>query len=111
MGILEYLAQTNDNTDFISVEDKFKFIDDLSFLEILNLITQCLTSYKFKAHVASDINGEHNQFLPSESLMSQKYLKDISVWTDNNLMKLNTDKSKYMVVNYTDNYQFNTRPS
>ena len=24
-------------------------------------------------------------------------------------MKLNTDKSKYMVVNYTDNYQFDTR--
>ena len=31
MGILEYLSQTNNNTDFISDELKFKFIDDLSF--------------------------------------------------------------------------------
>ena len=108
---MEYLAQTNENTDFISIEDKFKFIDDLSFLEILNLITHGLTSYNFKAHIASDINGEHNQFIPSESLKSQKYLEEISTWTDNNQMKLNTDKSKYMVVNYTENYQFNTRMS
>ena len=28
MGILEYLSQTNKNTDFIEPDDKFKFIDD-----------------------------------------------------------------------------------
>ena len=33
------------------------------------------------------------------------------MWIDNNLMKLNSDKSKYMVVNFTDKYQFNTRLS
>ena len=56
-GLLEYLAQTNDNTDFLSDKDKFKFIDDLSFLEIINLIKQGLSSYNFKVHVASDINS------------------------------------------------------
>ena len=36
MGILEYLSQTHNNTDdFISEELKFKFIDDLTFIEIL----------------------------------------------------------------------------
>ena len=32
MGILEYLSQTNGNTDFLNCEDKFKFIDDLSVI-------------------------------------------------------------------------------
>ena len=104
MGILEYLAQTNDNTDFLNDEDKFKFIDDLSFLEFLNLISQGLSSYNFKQHVASDVSIDHNQFLPQSNILSQGYLNNISEWTDRNLMKLNTSKSKYMVINYTDNY-------
>ena len=109
MGILEYLSQTNDNTDFVTDEDKYKFIDDLSILEILNLISQGLSSYNFKAHVASDVNSEHNQYLPAENGHSQDYLRNINDWTVENLMQLNKDKSKYMVVNYTENYQFSTR--
>ena len=38
-GILEYLAQSNNNTDYISPNRKFKFIDDLSILEIINLLS------------------------------------------------------------------------
>ena len=70
LGILEYLSQTNKNTDFLSVKDNFKFIDDLSFLEVINLILQGLSSYDFKFHVASDI-GTHNQFLPNQNISSQ----------------------------------------
>ena len=69
MGILEYLAQTNHNTDFLSDEDKFKFIDDLC---------QGLSSYNFKNHVASDISNEHNQFLPTYNFHTQSYLNNIS---------------------------------
>ena len=109
MGILEYLSQTNHNTDFIDPEDKFKFIDDLSILEIINLISQGLSSFNFKNHVASDISIEHNQILPDSNFQSQTYLDQISDWTNTHLMKLNSEKSKFMVVNYTDNYQFSTR--
>ena len=38
-------------------------------------------------------------------------MRKISDWTDDHLMKLNPKKSKYMIVNFTDNYQFNTRLS
>ena len=31
-GILEYLSQSNHNTDYVSTDRKFKFIDDLSIL-------------------------------------------------------------------------------
>ena len=44
MGILEYLSQTNDNVEFIPVEDRYKFVDDLSILEIINLISVGLSS-------------------------------------------------------------------
>jgi hypothetical protein len=33
------------------------------------------------------------------------------MWTDAMKMKLNTDKSKFMIINFTRNYQFNTRLS
>ena len=70
MGILEYLSQTNKNTEFIDPDDKFKFIDDLSTLEIINLISLGLSSFSFKTHVASYINIKHNQFLSQSNLKS-----------------------------------------
>ena len=109
MGILEYLAQTNENTEFIPVEDRYKFIDDLSTLEIINLISVGLASYNFNMHVPSDINIEHNQYLPPQNIKSNSYLEKISSWTDEHQMKLNVEKSKFMVVNFTEKYQFNTR--
>ena len=97
MGILEYLSQTNHNTDFIPSDEKFKFIDDLSFLEIIYLISQGLTIYDFQSHVASDIVAEA-QFLLNENTLSQLYLNQIAELTQQSKMKLNTDKSKYMIV-------------
>ena len=66
-GILEYISQSNDNTDFVDNKDNFKFIDDLSILEIINLMSIGIASYHFKTHVASDIptNGYN---IPNKSL-------------------------------------------
>ena len=105
MGILEFLAQTNKNADFLNEDERFKFIDDLSFLEILNLAVLGLTLYDFQTHVPSDI-GVQNKFLPATSFESQRYLDNLSEWTKNQQMKLNPDKSKYLIVNFTHNYQF-----
>ena len=55
LGIEEYLSQSNGNTDFLDQDEKYKFIDDLSILEILNLISIAMSSYNFHKHVASDI--------------------------------------------------------
>ena len=110
LGLLEYLSQSNCNTDFLDVKEKFKFIDDLSFLEIVNLLLVGISAYNFKAHVASDV-GVHGQFIPTENLKTQENLDKITDWTEANLMKLNTDKSKYMVLNFTNDWQFSTRLS
>ena len=106
--MLEYDSQSNDNTDFLAEEDKYKFVDDLSVLEILNLIITGLSSYNFKYHVASDI-GIDQLFLPSENIKSQSYTDNICEWTNLNKMKLNESKTKVMVINYTRNFQFATR--
>ena len=108
LGQIKYLSQSNDNVEFLSKEQKFKFIDDLSILEILNLVMSGITTYNFKHHVASDI-GVHGQYLPTENIKSQLYLNKISQWTEDRQMALNASKTKYMVVNFTKNFKFNTR--
>ena len=51
MGILEYISQTDGNVDFVELEKRFKFIDDVSLLEIVNLISIGLSSYNSKQNV------------------------------------------------------------
>ena len=108
LGLIEYDSQSNDNTDFLSPEDKFKFVDDLSTLEMINLILTGLASYNFKQHVASDI-GVDQLFLPSDNIKSQTYLNKLSEWTDEKQMQLSEKKSKLMIINFTKKYQFSTR--
>ena len=108
LGIEEYLSQSNDNADHIEEDERFKFIDDLSILEIINLLSIGLASYNCRNQVPSDI-GIDNLFLDPQNLKSQKNLDKIQEWTENRLMKLNTQKSNYMVFNFAKNLKFNTR--
>ena len=47
-GIWEYLSQSNDNADSVEVEDRFKFVDDLSFIEVIYLMNVGLASYNIR---------------------------------------------------------------
>ena len=67
-----------------------------------------ISSYNFRQHVASDI-GVHGQYLPVENIESQLYLDKICQWTEDRQMELNVTKTKFMVFNFTNNFQFNTR--
>ena len=84
---MEYLRQSNNSADLVSEEDRFKFVDDLSVLEIVNLLKVGLTSY----------------------LTSQYWLDEINKWTLNQQMLINEKKTKNLVFNFTDKYQFATR--
>ena len=94
-GILEYLSQTNNNFNFVDEDLVYKFFDDASVLEIVNLLSIGLASHNFKQQVASNI-PTHNQFIPADYLQSQNYLETISQWTDDNQMELNIEKGKAM---------------
>ena len=108
LGQTEYLSQTDDNVDFLERDSKFKFIDDFSVLEVLNLVMCGISTYNFKQHVASDV-GCHGQYLPAENIGSQNYLNRIQSWTHEKQMALIKTKTTYMVINFTKKFQFSTR--
>ena len=110
LGIEEYLSQNNDNVEFLEKDEKFKFIDDLSIIEIINLLSIGLASYNLNNHVPSDV-GTDRLYLDAGNLKSQDYLEKISDWTDERQMKLNTEKTNYMIFNFSKKFQFNTRLS
>jgi len=86
---------------------KFKFIDDLSFLEKLNLLLAGIISYNFRNHVASNV-GIHQSFIPNQNLQTQEYINKIQNCTDQKKCKLNVSKSNIMIFNFKDT-QFTTR--
>ena len=107
-GLLEYLANSNDNAAHIPIDMRFKFIDDLTALELINLLLAGLSSYDCKNHIPSDI-GVNQKFLAAENTKSQAYLNQIHSWTQTNFMKLNAEKTKVMVFNFSHENQFSTR--
>ena len=95
IGLIEYLVQSNDNCDFVDPNMKFKYVDDLTVLELV-MMGGLLSEYNFKQNVASDI-GIDEQYVSADNLATQDYLNNIAQWTTDNKMKVNEDKSSYMV--------------
>ena len=108
LGNWEFLSQTNDNADCIPEDDRFKFVDDLSTLEVINLLTIGLSSLFMKNQVPSDL-PTHGQFVDASNLRSQSYLDQINEWTNKQKMVISEKKTKAMLFNFTNNYQFTTR--
>ena len=108
LGNWEFLSQTNDNADCVPEDDRFKFVDDLTTLEVINLLTIGLSSVFMKSHVPSDI-PTHGQVIDASKLKSQAYLDQINQWTDDHKMVISEKKTKAMIFNFTDNYKFTTR--
>ena len=108
LGMIECKSQSNNNTDDLDEKQKYKYIDDLSILEVINLIMAGISSYNIKQQVPSDIKIG-NKFIHSSNLKTQGYINQISKWTKEHQMKLNCKKSDYMIFNPSHHYQFNTR--
>ena len=69
LGILEYLSQSNNSADCVGPDDRYKFVDDLTVLEIVNLLTVEITPFNINNQVPNDI-PQHNQYIPPENLVS-----------------------------------------
>ena len=93
--------------DCVPVEDRAKFMDDLTILEVIYLANVGLASHNIKHNVPTNI-ANHNQFIPSEHLKTQEYVGTIDNWTEENQMKLNEKKTTNMIFNFTNNHQFTT---
>lgn len=75
-GIWRYLTSSNENAACVPEDCNYKFVDDLTVLEKVNLLVIGLASYNAHASVPSHI-PDNNQFIPTEHLESQKYLNQI----------------------------------
>ena len=87
---------------------KYKWLDNLTVLELVNLLTVGISSYNLRGHVPSDV-PVHNGFVKAENLLTQQHIEKISQWTKNKQMKLNTKKSCAIFLNFTEKYQFTSR--
>ena len=101
-----FIAASNDNADFVTQEDRYKYSDDLSILEII-MLGDILEEYNFRGHLASDI-GVGQLFLPKRKLVTQENLDKIALWTVQNKMKLKESKTDYTVFTRTQ-HRFATR--
>ena len=108
IGKLEFSSQTNHNADCVPLDDRFKRVDDLTVLEIINLLMVGMSSHNFRNQVAADI-PIHGQYIQSKDLRTQKYLEEINQWTINQQMDINQKKTKAMIISFTNNHQFTTR--
>ena len=43
----EFISQTNENAQSVPTDKRFKYVDDLTTLEIINLLSVGLSSYNF----------------------------------------------------------------
>jgi len=107
LGIWSFLSQTNDNPEDTEDNKIYKFVDDKSVLEVINLLSIGIASHNMRAKIPSNIPVS-NLFIPNENLKTQKFMKDIEVWTDKKKMKLNAKKTKNIIFNFTKNHQFST---
>ena len=106
-GVLSYMSQSNNNADSVPLEDRYKYFDDLTVVEIINLLNIGISTARVRDTVPSDL-PEHNQQVDNNNLKSQEYCQRISQWTEQNLMELNAKKSKTILFNFSKNHQFAT---
>ena len=107
MGLWSFLSQTNDNPEDNSDQNMFKFVDDKTTLEIINLLSIGLASHNVKASVPSNILTS-NLVISNENLKTQEHLNRISEWTKEKKMKLNVEKTKNVIFNFSKENQFTT---
>ena len=78
-----------------SNQDNYKIYQYGTNLELV-FLADVLTEYNIWEHVASDV-GVGQLFLPAQGLETQRNLERISVWTEENLMKLKESKTNDIV--------------
>ena len=67
LGNIEFDSQTNSNANCVPQEDRFKFVDDLSILEVVNLLNIGISSLNIRTEVPNDL-PTHGQYVDNKEL-------------------------------------------
>ena len=86
------------------MENMFKFVDDKTTLEVINLISIGMASYNTRVNVQSNVLTS-NLVISNDNLKTQEHLYKIRDWTKEKKMKLNVKK---MIFIFSKNHQFTT---
>ena len=78
LGVWSFLSQTNDNPEDASEDEIYKFVDDKSVIEVINLFSIGLARHNVKAAVPSNIPVTNN-FIPSEHLRHKAIWRELKV--------------------------------
>ena len=76
LGQTAYIAASDDAASWMEDDERFKYCDDLSILELISL-GDLLIEYDLSKHVASDI-GVGQKFIKQENLKTQRNLNQIA---------------------------------
>ena len=106
LGQTSYISASDDAASWLEDEDRFKYCDDLSILELI-MLGDILTEYDYKSHVPSDV-GIGQKFIQPQLLKTQQNMQQIATWSNLNLMRLNESKTKYIIFTRTKT-EFSTR--
>ena len=71
LGNLEYIAQSNNSADCVETNSRYKFVDDLTALEKINLLLIGMASHNLKHKIPNDIISS-NLIIPPQNLKSPK---------------------------------------
>ena len=96
LGLWSFLSQTNDNPEDTDSGNIFKFVDDKSVLEVINLLSIGIASHNPKVRVPSNVMTS-NIIIPPNNLKTQNHLDRISDWTKEKKMKLNNKKTNNII--------------
>ena len=83
---------------------KKKYVDDLSLLESINLISTLVPAPPIIG--PSNLHEQPGLVLPADQSVLQHQLADLLVFTDDNKMKINFKKTKIIPFNTTKKYDF-----
>ncbi len=75
LGIWSYLSQTNENPEGASEKDIYKFVDDKSLVEVINLSNVGIASHNFRNRIPSNVPTS-NFIIQNENLKTQKYVRE-----------------------------------
>ena len=75
-------------------------------MEVLNMLSIGISSFNSRITIPT---GIVDHYIPQQNLKTSDYLNKICEWSEQNQMALNTDKTKYMIINFCSSLQFQTR--
>ena len=76
-----YLSQTSQSLSFLEPDEGYRYVDDNSIVEIINLLSAGLASFNSRSQIPNDM-ATTDSFLPAQNFKMQEHLNQLNEWTE-----------------------------